>query len=57
MSTAERELETQPEFARVVVNDRLEQATGELEAIVRDALAGNCQRGANLKTPDERLNS
>jgi guanylate kinase len=57
MSTAERELEAQPEFARVVVNDRLEQATAELETIVRDALAGNCQRGANLKTPDERMNS
>jgi guanylate kinase len=41
MRTAERELEAQPEFARVVVNDRLEEATAELEAIVRDALAGN----------------
>jgi guanylate kinase len=40
MRTAERELEAQPEFARVVVNDRLEEATAELEAIVRDALAG-----------------
>jgi guanylate kinase len=40
MRTAERELEAQPEFARVVVNDRLEDATGELEAIVRGALAG-----------------
>jgi guanylate kinase len=39
MQTAERELEAQPEFARVVVNDRLEQATDELERIVRDALA------------------
>ena len=26
-----RELEAQPEFAHVVVNDRLEQATDELE--------------------------
>jgi guanylate kinase len=38
MATAERELEAQPEFARVVVNDRLEHATAELEAIVRGAL-------------------
>ncbi len=40
MRTAERELEAQPEFAHVVVNDRLEQATEELVAIVRGALAG-----------------
>ena len=40
MRTAERELEAQPEFAHVVVNDRLEQATEELVAIVRSALAG-----------------
>jgi guanylate kinase len=39
MRTAEAELEAQPEFAHVVVNDRLEHATGELERIVRDALA------------------
>jgi guanylate kinase len=38
MLTADRELEAQPEFAHVVVNDRLEQATAELERIVRDAL-------------------
>ena len=31
METAERELEAQPEFARVVINDRLEDATAELE--------------------------
>jgi guanylate kinase len=35
LRTAERELEAQPEFAHVVVNDRLEQATDELEGIVR----------------------
>ncbi len=40
MTTAERELEAQPEFAHVVVNDRLEQATAELERIVRGGLAG-----------------
>ena len=39
MRTAEGELDAQAEFAHVVVNDRLEHATGELEAIVRDALA------------------
>jgi guanylate kinase len=38
MRTAERELEAQPEFAHVVVNDRLEDATDELERIVRGAL-------------------
>ena len=35
LRTAERELEAQPEFAHVVVNDRLEQATDELVGIVR----------------------
>jgi guanylate kinase len=40
MRTAERELEAQSEFAHVVVNDRLEDATAELEQIVRSALAG-----------------
>jgi guanylate kinase len=38
LRTAERELQAQPEFARVVINDRLEQATDELAAIVREAL-------------------
>jgi guanylate kinase len=38
LATAERELEAQPEFAHVVVNDRLEQATDELEGIVRFGL-------------------
>jgi guanylate kinase len=41
MRTAEAELEAQPEFARVVVNDRLEDATAELERIVREALTGD----------------
>ncbi len=40
MQTAERELEAQPEFAHVVVNDRLEQATGELGRIVQSELGG-----------------
>ena len=38
MRTAEHELEAQHEFRHVVVNDRLERATGELAAIVRAAL-------------------
>ena len=38
MRTAEQELEAQSEFAHVVVNDRLEQATDDLVAIVRAAL-------------------
>ncbi|MGO9961650.1 MAG: hypothetical protein ACLP50_37705 [Solirubrobacteraceae bacterium] len=39
LRTAERELEAQPEFTHVVVNDRLEQATDELAEIVRGALS------------------
>jgi guanylate kinase len=38
LRTAEREMEAQPEFAHVVVNDRLEHATDELEGIVRREL-------------------
>jgi guanylate kinase len=38
MRTADRELESQPEFGHVVVNDRLEEATDELVRIVRGAL-------------------
>ena len=34
LQTAERELEAQPEFAHVVVNDRLEDAIDELIAVV-----------------------
>jgi guanylate kinase len=37
MRTAERELAAQDEFARVVTNDRLEQAVEELVSVVRDA--------------------
>ena len=39
MRTAERELEAQPEFSHVIVNDRLEQATAELVNVVRAELA------------------
>jgi guanylate kinase len=38
LKTAQRELAAQDEFAHVVVNDRLEHALDELEAIVRTAL-------------------
>jgi guanylate kinase len=38
LRTAERELEAQPEFAHVVVNDRLDDATDRLVAIVGAAL-------------------
>ncbi|HWC87695.1 MAG TPA: guanylate kinase [Solirubrobacteraceae bacterium] len=40
LGTADRELEAQPEFAHVIVNDRLEEATDELVAVVQRALAG-----------------
>ncbi len=39
LRTADRELEAQPEFGHVVVNDRLEEATEELAGIVRGAVA------------------
>jgi guanylate kinase len=39
LRTAERELEAQPEFSHVVVNDRLEDATDELVEIVTGTLA------------------
>ncbi len=55
LGTAERELEARPEFAHVVVNDRLEQATDELAAIVQRELAEGARPAANLKTPDEGL--
>lgn len=44
LRTAERELEAQSEFTHVVVNDRLEQATDELVAIVRAGLADQLPR-------------
>jgi guanylate kinase len=39
LRTAVAELEAQPEFAHVVINDRLEEATDQLEQIVRAVLA------------------
>ena len=39
LRTADSELAAQGEFAHVVVNDELQQAIGELVAVVRDALA------------------
>jgi guanylate kinase len=39
MRTADQELQAQPEFPHVVVNDRLEQAIDELVAIVRAELS------------------
>jgi guanylate kinase len=51
MRTAERELEAQPEFAHVVVNDRLEQATTALARIVTAELARNPTSDANLGGP------
>jgi guanylate kinase len=55
MRTAEEELQARPEFAHVVVNDRLEQATDELTRIVQGALAEGEAPTANLKSPDEGL--
>ncbi len=55
LATAERELGAQREFAHVVVNDRLEEATDELTRIVRGALAGDDRPAATLQGPDEGL--
>ncbi len=38
LRTAELELDAQEEFQRVIVNDDLDQAIGELEQVVRDQL-------------------
>jgi guanylate kinase len=57
MRTAEAELDAQPEFSHVVVNDRLEHATEELEGIVRAALSGDRTADATLQSPNEGLHS
>jgi guanylate kinase len=44
LRTANQELDARPEFEHAVVNDRLEQATEALEAIVRSALAASGAR-------------
>ncbi len=54
MRVAEDELQAQSEFSYVVVNDRLEQATEELERIVQRALTNDERPPATLDTPDER---
>ncbi|MBV9820483.1 MAG: guanylate kinase [Solirubrobacterales bacterium] len=41
LRTAESELQARPEFAHVVVNDRLQVAADELAGIVRGALSGD----------------
>ncbi len=52
LRTAQRELEAQPEFGHVIVNDRLERATDELVGIVRSSLASNAaHQAANLVRP------
>ncbi len=48
LRTADGELQAQREFSHVVVNDRLEDATDELERIVRSALAGADGADASL---------
>jgi guanylate kinase len=48
LRTAERELEAQPEFGHVVVNDRLEDATAQLASIIERSLAGAPAPAANL---------
>ena len=54
LTTAVKELAAQPEFEHVVINDRLEQATDELVAIVQEKLtASTAQRAANLVGPEE----
>ncbi|MDX6699253.1 MAG: guanylate kinase [Solirubrobacteraceae bacterium] len=46
LRTAREELDAQVEFEHVVVNDRLEQAVGELVSIVRGQIDGQLHSGA-----------
>ena len=50
MQTADEELKAQREFAHVVVNDRLEEATEELANIVRAALSADGEPPATLQS-------
>ena len=45
LQTAREELAAQSEFGHVVVNDRLEEAIGALEGIVRESLTGHAGAG------------
>ena len=45
LAAASDEIAAQGEFARVVVNDELSRASGELEAVVRSALAEGVESG------------
>jgi guanylate kinase len=47
MQTAGQELSSSAEFGQVVINDRLEEATDQLERIVRRALACNDRVGCD----------
>jgi guanylate kinase len=49
LRTADRELEAQPEFGHVVINDRLEEAASELVATIESALAADPSAPANFK--------
>jgi guanylate kinase len=49
LRTAERELEAREEFDHVVVNDRLEESTDELERIVRAALGDPAAPGSDAR--------
>ncbi|MFM9126905.1 MAG: guanylate kinase, partial [Solirubrobacterales bacterium] len=46
LAAAQDEMEAQGEFTRVVVNDELDRATGELEEIVREAVAEGVESGS-----------
>jgi guanylate kinase len=52
LRTARRELEAQPEFGHVVVNDRLEEATAELVRIVGAALGESAPKPAPDPAPE-----
>ncbi len=48
LAVAEQELQAQPEFAHVIVNDRLQDAAEQLVALVRGALANAAGQSAAL---------